>query len=142
MSFFSSAICANGRVVAGCVVLTGAGRAFAAGADIKEMKDVSYFNMVLHLFLGCYAPVFLLLLLLLCVCLCVCARAHCPPSSRFLTCHLLLVVLSSWFCWLFFPPSMQAMKDKLKPWEKISSCRIPIIAAVNVSSLPFGFLFF
>merc|ERR1719162_1260678 len=31
----------------GCVVLTGAGRAFAAGADIKEMADKSYVQMTL-----------------------------------------------------------------------------------------------
>lgn len=29
----------------GCIVLTGYGRAFAAGADILEMKDKSYFEM-------------------------------------------------------------------------------------------------
>jgi len=32
-------------VCAGCIILTGYGRAFAAGADILEMKDKSYFEM-------------------------------------------------------------------------------------------------
>jgi enoyl-CoA hydratase len=32
----------------GCIVITGAGKAFAAGADIKEMKDKSYFEMSTH----------------------------------------------------------------------------------------------
>jgi enoyl-CoA hydratase len=53
----------------GCVILTGTGRAFAAGADILEMKDKDFFSM--------------------------------------------------------------SSKDIIKEWEKISGCRIPVIAAVN-----------
>ena len=58
-------------VFVGCVVLTGEGRAFAAGADILEMKDKSFY----------------------------------AATTR----------------------------DHLKPWEIIGNCKIPIIAAVNVS---------
>ena len=55
--------------VIGCIVLTGEGKAFAAGADIKEMSGKSYYDM----------------------------------STR----------------------------DKIAPWEILSRCKIPIIAAVN-----------
>ena len=34
------------------IVLTGSEKAFAAGADIKEMKDRSYPNVFLHDFIG------------------------------------------------------------------------------------------
>lgn len=36
----------------GCLILTGTGKAFAAGADIKEMKDQEYANVVGSNFLG------------------------------------------------------------------------------------------
>jgi len=32
----------------GCIILTGTGRAFAAGADIREMENASYYNMAMH----------------------------------------------------------------------------------------------
>jgi enoyl-CoA hydratase/carnithine racemase len=35
----------NADNTCGCIILTGAGRAFAAGADIKEMENVSYYRM-------------------------------------------------------------------------------------------------
>jgi enoyl-CoA hydratase/carnithine racemase len=61
----------------GCIILTGSGtRAFAAGADIKEMKDKNYYEM-----------------------------------STF---------------------------DKIKPWEAVADCTIPIIAAVNGFALGGG----
>ena len=55
--------------VIGAIVITGEGKAFAAGADIKEMVGKSYYDM----------------------------------STR----------------------------DKIAPWEIVSKCKIPIIAAVN-----------
>lgn len=58
---------ASGQI--GCIVLTGEGKAFAAGADIKEMAGKSYYDML--------------------------------------------------------------TRDKIAPWEIISRCKIPIIAAVN-----------
>ena len=36
----------------GCIVLTGSAKAFAAGADIKEMKDRTYPDVFLHDFIG------------------------------------------------------------------------------------------
>lgn len=36
----------------GCIVVTGSDKAFAAGADIKEMKDRSYPDVFLHDFIG------------------------------------------------------------------------------------------
>lgn len=60
----------------GCIVLTGEGRAFAAGADIKEMADKSFYDMV--------------------------------------------------------------TRDKISPWEIVSKCKIPIVAAVNGVALGGG----
>lgn len=60
----------------GCVVLTGEGRAFAAGADIKEMSGKSYFEMM--------------------------------------------------------------NVDKIKPWERLASVRVPVVAAVNGFALGGG----
>jgi enoyl-CoA hydratase len=53
----------------GCIILTGEGRAFAAGADIKQMASRSYYDV--------------------------------------------------------------STKDMIAPWEIISKCKVPIIAAVN-----------
>ncbi len=38
----------------GCIVITGSERAFAAGADIKEMSDKSYIDMLMADFFGRY----------------------------------------------------------------------------------------
>jgi len=62
--------------VIGCIVITGDGKAFAAGADIKEMAGKSYYEM--------------------------------------------------------------STKDKIAPWEVISRCKIPVIAAVNGVALGGG----
>ena len=53
----------------GCIIMTGEGRAFAAGADIKQMASRSYYDV--------------------------------------------------------------STKDMIAPWEIISKCKVPIIAAVN-----------
>eukprot|EP00343_Euplotes_focardii_P009160 CAMPEP_0205828414 /NCGR_PEP_ID=MMETSP0206-20130828/35041_1 /ASSEMBLY_ACC=CAM_ASM_000279 /TAXON_ID=36767 /ORGANISM="Euplotes focardii, Strain TN1" /LENGTH=282 /DNA_ID=CAMNT_0053130211 /DNA_START=51 /DNA_END=897 /DNA_ORIENTATION=+ len=60
----------------GCIIITGAGRAFAAGADIKEMKDKDFF--LAHTF------------------------------------------------------------DHILPWQVVSECKVPIVAAVNGFALGGG----
>ncbi|MGH1417730.1 MAG: enoyl-CoA hydratase [Hyphomicrobiaceae bacterium] len=41
----------------GCIVVTGSEKAFAAGADIKEMADKSYIDMLMSDFFGRYNPI-------------------------------------------------------------------------------------
>ena len=51
----------------GAIVLTGNEKAFAAGADILEMKDKTFQDCYLGNFLGVWC---------VCVCVCVCACTH------------------------------------------------------------------
>ena len=73
----------------GAIVLTGSEKAFAAGADILEMKDKTFQDCYQGNFLGVF----------ICVCVCVCVCVVCVCVCGVCVCVRLLVTLMLfWHC--------------------------------------------